>query len=574
EACLKKRDALDMARIDLLVESFGPLVKPEDVLNGDILKKYMNAEMENLWCMAELAVHPQVKGSERNRLLINAVLSIRKFVRKSELLVAGWESALATDAFIDLAERYLASLHWKLSASNQWEKIQTSIDTLRERHKTTLKGVGGNKQPALQKPTAQTEKDLLLGVLGSLQKRFRVWSSDVRSAEEVVDPQEGLVSGAVIYLRKAEVFHTKWDDKNCEGGSCAHAALANYQKAIEAEPLDWRGWAWFAQAKERIGGSISTVVNAYEKALSLIARCNGQENAICPKIEVRDHNNIRFLTAKLHLSLAHYKRAATLYSEGFKSHKEENPAQWGAVTHFAAEDTTAARTLYQVASETPDRFSRKGAIEAMLRSGFIKLSREAEKEGRLWDVYAHEQNIARIEAAADIQQRPKPYTTNKLIKLFNQLTWRRHTWRGYDGTRISPAMSSYAREHAAAARNFARRGNYYKARRSYRLALATDPWWVQGMSDLANVDFMLIGLCDAIPQAEMTLERLKQVSIDPVVALNVEVPLKGSLDKWREQMSIADRNAADYEPGYCDPDHDLPRRSIIRSDREVLVAPK
>jgi len=366
---------------------------------------------------------------------------------------------------------------------------------------------------------------------------------------------------------------------DCYSVKCVNAALAEYQKAIETEPLDWRGWARLAQAEKMIGASIHVVAGYYDKALSLIARCKGRIDAVCPRIDSGDYKNILLSDAWLHLRLAHYSHAAKLYAQGLKNNKIEAPAQWGAVARFAAEGLESARAQYHATAEKPTQYDQKGAFEVMLRSGFIQLSNEAEKEGWLWDAYAHVQNIARLEAETNIIQQPKTDTTDKLIELYNELTWWRKARRKSDGTlipraQISPAMSSYGQAHAEAARRFAERGKFYKARRNYRLALATDPWWVRGVSELAYVDLMVIGLCDAIPEAENAINLLKQVKIESTSALNIEYPLERSLDKWRKLMGYADENAADSESGYCDPDPDLPNRVMIGPDREILHAPE
>jgi len=516
--------------LDTLVNNFPEL--PTTLRYLDALEAYDN-------CEVTVADNQKIIKDKKNRFILASTNNIGVAVRRRELALKGGNQAVLAGLLPQLAYGW--------DPEESWTKSLT---------------------------TDQSEKSRVLSLLERLQKRYGEGTPQAMAFKEETAENEIWVSDAAPHLWKAEKFRRKGDDNGCDGGSCARAALAEYQKAIEAEPLDWRGWDRFAQAEEEIGGSILVAANAYDKALSLISRCAGHISSVCTKITDDDHNRIRFSAARLHLQVAHYSRAAELYREGLKSRKKEGPAQWGAVARFAAEDYQAARAQYHATAEDPSQYDQKGEFEVMLRSGFIKLSEKSEKKGRLWDAYAHEQNIARIEAAADILQRPKPYTTSKLIKLYNSLTWRHRTWRGFDGTRISPEMSSYGRAQAKAAYDFARRGKYYKSRRSFRLALATDPWWVKGASALAYVDLMVTGLCDAIPEAEKAIDLLKQVKIDPASAINIEIPLQRSLDEWRRQKNYADRNAADYDPGYCDPDPDLPHRSIIHPDREILIAPK
>jgi tetratricopeptide (TPR) repeat protein len=569
DSCLEKDEALELASINLLVTAFGPSVTAESTLDSEALQSFLTLQTESLACRAEMAVHPLVKHNERYQFLINSVsISIRIFLRKSELLVSGGKQALAYDAFAALAENYLAALYWSRDGLQQSAKIRKMINAFRKQQKKFLNNFGVNEQYAVSTVTNATEKALVLNLLVSLKKRFREWDSQVAVAKETAGLREVWVSAAMPYLLKADRFRRKWGDNDCNGGNCANAALAEYQKAIEVEPLDWRGWARFAQAEKRIGGSISVTVAYYDKALSLISRCAGQINAICPGIGSNDYETILLTDARLHLRLAHYSRAAELYAESLKSHKMESPAQWGAVARFAAENYEAAQEQYHATAEKPNRYDKKGSLEVMLRSGFVQLSNEAEKEGRLWDAYAHMQNIARLEAKANILQQPKSYTTDKLLKLYNRLTQQSR------GAQVSPAMSPYGRAHAKAAYDFARHRKFYKARRNFRLALATDPWWVKGMSELAYVELMAVGLCGAIPTAERAFDLLKRVHLKPAIALNIGVPLRDSHDEWRELMAYANKNAADDEPGYCDPDPDLPNRVSIRPDREVLIAPE
>jgi len=573
--CDEKHEPMDWAKIDLLTVTFSPGSSVENVLNSEALSTYLSAETGYLSCMTDLALLPLVKDNERYQYLINSGLSIREVLQKSEILLAGGKDALAIDALTDLSEGYLASLRWNRQGSAQRHLIKERIDDFKGRWQRLLRSPG-------KRGLDEREKAFLRDLLAGLQKNFRQWNSEARLAMRTESAEASLVSDAALHLWSAEKLSRKWGgDYYCFRGDCARAALGEYKRAIEAEPLDWRGWLYFARAQIENNGPIISAAAAYDKALSLIDRCAGQVSALCPKMATgadsasRERiSGIRLTAARLHLRLAHYARAAELYAEGLRGYKKEGPAQWGAVARYGAEGLDVARAQYRATAEKPEKFEKNGALEVMLRSGFVKLSEEAEKQGRLWDTYRHEQNIARLEAAGDILQRPRPYTTERLLNLYSRLTWRRHTWRGFDGTEIEPDMSLYGRSHARAAYKLARRGKFYKARRNFRLALATDPWWVYGAVELAYVDYELIGLCDAIPAAERALELMKEGTLGPASILNLDRPLRYSLSKWREQKEYADQHGTGYMAGYCDPDPDLPNRSIIRPDREVLIAPK
>jgi len=557
------------AKIDLLVAAFRPNTTAKKVLRGKALPTYLSAQIRYVRCMSELALNPMVKGNEENQYLINSMLSIREFLQASDTLLSGGKDALATEALIDLSRAYLASLRWNKRGAEEWSSIQKKIDNLTAREQELM------RHPLKNDIINENGKGVLKDVLADLQRDFRRWNFYLRMSGVKTSREISLVSDGAMHLwRAAMIKGERGGGLYCYRDNCAIKALLEYERAIEAEPLDWRGWLHLARIQVETGGPIASAAETYDKALSLIERCENNVNAICPDITSDNYEKIRLEAAGLHLMLAHYKRAAELYAAALKQEKKEGPAQWGAVARYGAEDFDAARTQYRATAGEPEKFEKSGALEVMLRSGFIRLSEAAEKEGRLWDTYSHEQNIARLEAQGDILQRPKPHTTERLLSLYRRLTWRRHTWRGHDGTEISPDMSPYGRSHAEAAYKLARRGKFYKARRNFRLALATDPWWVYGAVELAYVNYELIGLCDAIPAAERALELMKQGTLEPVSILNIEIPLRDRLARWREQKEYADQHGTGYMAGYCDPDPDLPNRVIISPDREILSAPK
>ena len=87
------------------------------------------------------------------------------------------------------------------------------------------------------------------------------------------------------------------------------------------------------------------------------------------------------------------------------------------------------------------------------------------------------------------------------------------------GFLINPALSRYAFETAKKAEKAVDRKKYTEAEDLYRLALASDPWWLEGNYNLAKLEFINYGWCGP----DETLLRIKNLLNREVDLISAEI---------------------------------------------------
>lgn len=105
----------------------------------------------------------------------------------------------------------------------------------------------------------------------------------------------------------------------------------------------------------------------------------------------------------------------------------------------------------------------------------------------------------------------REYLLDMFLRLSNKVTAvdfpENYDHRNKPDFLINPALSRYAFETAKKAEKAVDRKNYIEAEDLYRLALASDPWWLEGNYNLAKLEFINYGWCGP----DRTLKHIKNL---------------------------------------------------------------
>ena len=308
-------------------------------------------------------------------------------------------------------------------------------------------------------------------------------------------------------------------------------AFHGIKSILQNDPLYWRAWYLLAVAYEETGKAYSAA-STYLKAVSLLDRCANNDIAKCGDFPSQDADfgQILFEAGYAHLKIAQYDTAASLLGRAveFAEGKLKDIAiEWHAIALTGSRDLDAAWTRYRKVfrgepfpvfndrKQSAKKISRARkppfGFYAMVRQGFLDLRNNAYQNNRFYAEYAHAQNVSRVEAlqAMAIRSRPLPlpfesYDSREyLVDMFLRLSRKvatadfpeKYNLRNKPGFLINPALSRYAFETAEKAEKAVDRGKYVKAEDLYRLALASDPWWLEGNYNLAKLEFINYGWC-------------------------------------------------------------------------------
>ncbi|MBL4869904.1 MAG: hypothetical protein JKX72_02995 [Robiginitomaculum sp.] len=401
--------------------------------------------------------------------------------------------------------------------------------------------------------------------------------------------------------------------KNLIAAGRVYYSTREYQKAeklfrdaVEQEPLYWRGWNYLAMAMDETGQQ-RQAAHAFAKAIELKERCEEGLFFNCINSEVfeKEWQNLVYNAGMSFLNIGDYPQATIFLNQRRKMFKKNNSArqmtvEWLAIARFAESDVITAWKEYSeyfhgepFPKFNQENLSTKAAKNAqkppagfykLLRAGMTDLRFRARQSGHLYYEYFHAQNVARVEALKEkaIRTRfiPRPYESlasqEYLIALFLKTKISEgDVWRPANsklsrtpGFVVHPALSRYAIETARLAEKAIDRKKYRKAEDLYRLALATDPWWLHGQINLAKLEFINYGKCgpeyalNFIEEMDGLQVGLKQYYIEQAYIRNeLQSMQRMSQDIWAE----AKQSGTTKLEGWCD----IPGFSTIRPDIEV-----
>ena len=332
-------------------------------------------------------------------------------------------------------------------------------------------------------------------------------------------------------------------------------AFNGIKKILPYEPLYWRAWYLLAVANEETG-EIYNAASIYLKAVSLLDGCANGDVAKCGDFPNRnaDLGQILFEAGYAHLQIAQYDTAAGLLGravEFTEGNMKDVAIEWHAIALTGSRDLNAAWTGYRMVfrgepfpvfndrSQSAKKIKRAQkppfGFYAMVRQGFLDLRNKAYRNSSSYAEYVHAQNVSRVEALQTMATRssplPLPFESKDsreyLLDMYSRLSSSVSTvyfpeksdLRHKPGFLINPALSRYAFETAKKAEKAVDRKKYTEAEDLYRLALASDPWWLEGNYNLAKLEFINYGWCGP----DETLLRIKNLLNREVDLISAEI---------------------------------------------------
>lgn len=330
-------------------------------------------------------------------------------------------------------------------------------------------------------------------------------------------------------------------------------AYNGLKNILQYEPLYWRAWYLLAVANEETG-EIYNAASTYLKAVSLLDGCAKGDVAKCGDFPDRnaDFGQILFEAGYAHLKIAQYDTAAGLLGravEFAEGNRKDVAIEWHAIALTGSRDLDAAWTSYRKVfrgepfpvfndrSQSAKKIKRTRkppfGFYAMVRQGFLDLRNKAHQNSRSYAEYVHAQNVSRVEALQTMATRSNPSTLlfesddsrEYLLDMYFRLSSNvaavdfpeRSDLRHKPGFLINPALSRYAFETAKKAEQAVDRKKYTEAEDLYRLALASDPWWLEGNYNLAKLEFINYGWCGP-DETLLRIENLMNKGVDLISA--------------------------------------------------------
>lgn len=319
------------------------------------------------------------------------------------------------------------------------------------------------------------------------------------------------------------------------------------RSAVSGDGGSWEAWHVYGRKLAQFDQP-GAAARAFRKAFELGQRCADGTTVHCARIMLPQENATAFSgPADVYMHIGDYAGAAAAYRSALDlvyDGYDENYVEWLAVARFASSDAQSAWDEYKGlfrGSPFPS-FNEENLSERDARSlqtppdGFYDMlwSRLnyyrylAYRKGHLFYEYFHAQNMARAEALKNRGNRgknyPRPYesreTRDNLIALYLTIGGRyagervaspeNSIFRHQPPYKIRPALSSYALEAAERAHEFVRKRKYQEAENMLRLALATDPWWLEAQYKLAELEFINYGHCGPDETLDFIEELLAQ----------------------------------------------------------------
>lgn len=308
-------------------------------------------------------------------------------------------------------------------------------------------------------------------------------------------------------------------------------AFHSIKLVLEDEPLYWRAWYLLAVAYEETG-KIYNAASTYLKAVSLLDGCANSDITKCGDFPNRDaeFGQVLFEAGYAHLKIAQFDTAASLLDravEFAEGNMKDVAIEWHALALTGSRDLNVAWSSYRKVfrgepfpvfndrSQSVKKIKRTRkppfGFYAMVRQGFLDLRNNAYQNNRFYAEYAHAQNVSRVEALQTMATRNSPlalpfesydsreYLLDIFLRLSSKVTAadfpENYDLRNKPDFYINPALSRYAFKIAKKAERAVDRKNYVEAEDLYRLALASDPWWLEGNYNLAKLEFINYGWC-------------------------------------------------------------------------------
>lgn len=208
----------------------------------------------------------------------------------------------------------------------------------------------------------------------------------------------------------------------------------------------------------------------------------------------------------------------------------------------------------------------------------------AHQNNRFYAEYAHAQNVSRVEALQTMATRNSPlalpfesydsreYLLDMFLRLSSKVTAadfpENYDHRNKPDFYINPALSRYAFKIAKKAERAVDRKNYVEAEDLYRLALASDPWWLEGNYNLAKLEFINYGWCG--PDETLSyIENLMSRKIDLISKIIQPNSFYMSVDQMQTMLDDIYREAGASDSSdlqdWCNMEGSVP----LKPDRAV-----
>jgi tetratricopeptide (TPR) repeat protein len=378
-------------------------------------------------------------------------------------------------------------------------------------------------------------------------------------------------------------------------------ARQHYARAVELAPDYWVAWMRLADAMTDTG-QLTHATNAYARMLELKKRCDSGQVTPCPDLADEE----TFWPSSIYnagwslLFTGRYAQAADAFKQAIPLQRGKGKSaaiEWLAVARFADTDLQTAWNEYRDGFEGapfPDqneeglsRAQARGAkhppkgFYRLVRTGMVNLRNTAYRAQALYYDYIHAQNVARAEAEYERATRkiiqPTPYETREsreyIIGLFNEI--RKHrTGQFTPDYIIQPALSRHAVANAHKAEAAVARKDYHAAEDLYRMAVATDPWWVEGLQNLLQLEFINYGWCG--PRETLNiLEDLARLGIGTIPDSPHEVTtyypdkfIKDWETRLRDIWDEAAESGSQNLKGWCE--IDAPNMSVVYPKTTVV----
>lgn len=535
------------------------------------------------------------KNDPRSLLLLNATIGFGESWARSKKRIHYGDDLLFIDEVLRQAWLYRgAFLQGGLNEANAdiflddgaagIPKVKSGIQNLlklRERI-IALKDKGGVDAPAdkLFEETTPVKKDVEPG--------FSYWLT--YDIEQTPKLRFGVVKEeALNRMQLGRIYNrigSKYEPED-------HDTARNYyektykhlQEAVTLAPSYWEAWDLYADNAAFLEKRFDAAL-AYGRAVELVNRCNSGMHAECAGAPQSGAELGKLLhhAGYAQLMIGDYGKGAELLAraeEHVPDQLQQPNVEWLAVARFGSSDHQTAWDEYrkQVKGKPLPAFTEWELDEEaflkqkeppapfmkMLRAGFADLGDKARREGRTFNRYLHTQNMARVEAFADKHGWTEIETRDLLLDLYLELS-KGDTKAGYQ---IEPALSPYAAALAQKAEKEVDRGRYIEAERDYRAALASDPWWLEGLHNLARLEFINWGHCGPDHTLDWMSKALKS-GVAPQDLLGGQAnPYWAIVDDMqstrRALYEEADRSGSGKIIGLCD----KPGASYIRPDRAI-----
>lgn len=340
--------------------------------------------------------------------------------------------------------------------------------------------------------------------------------------------------------------------------------------AVALAPDHWDGWQEFGRVAGLLNQRYESA-RAYRRSLALVEKCRNAATPACAAAPTTGaaYGELLFRTGYAQLQIADYRKAAEYFNRALPSVAEdlqEATVEWLAVAEFGANDLDTAWHGYRksfTGTPLPEFYPEPQEGEVfrrlreppaeflrMLRAGLIDLADAARSEARTFARYLHVQNAARIEAATDVEGRIRDDTRELLLELFVSLS------QIEPDRSIYPELSSYAVILARQAEHAVDRKDFLAAEDLYRQALATDPWWLDGLYNLASLELINWGQCGpdhTLADMRQAIDKGVRTEYLPSSAVNPHYQLVQYMErKLRELLEAAGRSGSGEIIGLCD----------------------